>query len=629
MDGKSIAAVAAVLALTSFFAPAAQAAEDRPLQVEREIVTYVVNADGSFVQTQEQAIKVLKDTGLQAAKESSVTYSTSIQHAEVIAAYTLKPDGRRIEVPRSNYQLSSQSGHDGDSPVYSDLSSLSVVFPDLAVGDTTVFSYRLTAREAMFPGQFSIIENYNPARYYGQVRITIDAPESMAARWQGWQLTEAPARVANGRRIVEWNWQNRTPVDPESLRDSVFNYERYPGYAFSTFKDYAQIARAYGVQAERKAAPTERIRTLANEIAGPGTEPREDARKLYEWVSTNISYAGNCIGLGAVVPRDLDAVLDNRMGDCKDHATLLQALLKARGIESTQALVNAGSAFSLPAVPVASVVNHVINYIPGLDLYLDSTASDVPFATLPPSVAGKPVLLVQGHHDDARTPATQAGSEWQKMKTDVRILGDGSVQGSLRLELSGARAAAARAQFRSMDRDTADKLVRNYFRTQALIATGSVRYPDPEPMLDTFNLEADFTVDRMLPPAGGFSPNPWFISLAPIAALVSGQVDYPEQPAGEGACAAVFSEEEYTYEFAPSYRIVAVPTGMQLDEGTISYRSSYRQTGNRISVNRRLDDRTPGPLCSAEYNSTFGKTMRRLLPDVRAQIVYLQSDGAR
>lgn len=66
-----------------------------------------------------------------------------------------------------------------------------------------------------------------------------------------------------------------------------------------------------------------------------------EARALYDWVATHITYAGNCIGIGAVVPRDLPFVLDNRMGDCKDHATLLQALLAARGIKSTQALVNA------------------------------------------------------------------------------------------------------------------------------------------------------------------------------------------------------------------------------------------------------------------------------------------------
>ena len=48
----------------------AWAADDRPLQVERESTRFVLNADGSFVQEQETAIKVLKDSALEAAKGS-------------------------------------------------------------------------------------------------------------------------------------------------------------------------------------------------------------------------------------------------------------------------------------------------------------------------------------------------------------------------------------------------------------------------------------------------------------------------------------------------------------------------------------------------------------------------------
>ena len=79
--------------------------------------------------------------------------------------------------------------------------------------------------------------------------------------------------------------------------------------------------------------------------------PRERARLLYEWVSRNITYGGNCIGVGAVVPRDLDVVLDNRMGDCKDHATLLQSLWSAAGLRSEQVLVNAGEQYDLARRP--------------------------------------------------------------------------------------------------------------------------------------------------------------------------------------------------------------------------------------------------------------------------------------
>ena len=47
---------------------------------------------------------------------------------------------------------------------------------------------------------------------------------------------------------------------------------------------------------------------------------------------------------------------------------LLEALLRAVGIESSPALVNAGSAMKLPALAIWSPINHVILHVTALDL---------------------------------------------------------------------------------------------------------------------------------------------------------------------------------------------------------------------------------------------------------------------
>ena len=624
MVARFFGRVVAIAAVAFLSGPVAAQRAEPPVRIEREIIRYEINADGSHAESRETAIKVLKDSALSSAKTASVSYSTSIQKAEVVAAYTLKSDGRRVQVPQGNYQLNSSAGRGGDSPFYSDETTLSVVFPDLAVGDTTVFAYRLVATQPMFEGHFSVIENFNPSTYYGEVQVTIDAPMSLKAQRQSWQMQEATPPAAAGRQVVEWRWRNRKPVDPATLRDSVYNPERYPGYAWSTFADYAQIARAYGERAAPKAAPTPRIRKLADEIAGETKEPREVAKRLYEWVSRNISYAGNCIGLGAVVPRDLDVVLDNRMGDCKDHATLLQALLGARGIESTQALINAGSGYVLPRVPVASVVNHVINYLPAFDLYVDSTAATAPFDTLPEQLADKPVLLVDGHRDDARTPKRRPGNDWQKLWTTLAIQPDGSVKGRQKLELNGRLAIAAREQFRNMAAEDAPKLVKRYFRNAGLRADGSVRHDDPTPVIEHFTLEADFRIEQALPLSGGFALRPWFVSYAPLHTLVLGNAGDAEQPEGESNCGGIASEEEYQLEFPAGVEIVAVPGDLSVQQGEVSYSATHRREGSRLHVRRTLEDRTPGPVCSAEYNAAYARTMRELLPSLRQQVVYLE-----
>ena len=78
----------------------------------------------------------------------------------------------------------------------------------------------------------------------------------------------------------------------------------------------------------------------------------------------NIRYVGVYLSAGRVVPHDAASVLRNKFGDCKDKATLMAALLAAKGIASEQVLINFGNAYTLPDPPNMAAFNHVILYLP-------------------------------------------------------------------------------------------------------------------------------------------------------------------------------------------------------------------------------------------------------------------------
>ena len=74
---------------------------------------------------------------------------------------------------------------------------------------------------------------------------------------------------------------------------------------------------------------------------------------------------------------------------------LLQALLTFKERESSPVLIDAGSGQPhLPAAASPFLFDHLITYIPGLKLFVDSTAQFAQFGTLPESDAGEPVLVV-------------------------------------------------------------------------------------------------------------------------------------------------------------------------------------------------------------------------------------------
>lgn len=619
--------IAALFLLSSAAGATSADPADEPAElftrIERYHLTYSLNADYTSAETHDWAMKVLKEKALVNAKETSISYSTSIEKAEVLSAYTIKADGRRIDAPRSNYQVVTNTGNAKDAPVFSDRTRLTVVFPEVAVGDTVGFSYRLTQIEPMFPKRYSIVQYFSRNTAYDDVKITLDYPAAIWAQLDVRELTQVANVEKNGRKEMAWTFSNKTPLKNKRRDYSVFDVDTLPGLAFSTFKSYADIAQAYGARATPKAAVTEQVQALADEIAKDQKTPRDIARALYDWVAVNITYAGNCIGTGAVVPHDISFILNNKMGDCKDHATLLQALLSAKKIDSTQALINAGSSYQLAKVPVVSRVNHVINYLPSLDLFVDSTSSTTPFGMLPWEAQDKPVLLVDGFKEGLRTPAAQPGSNAQTMKTRIKINDDGSVTGTVDVAVKGSYAIGLREGLRGSSKESMEEMVKSVLQGMGYTGTGKFDSDDPRALIDTLNYKASFEFKNFtqFPGAGAFVIHPLFFSGAPVAQFASAAMDDTDTLT-EFACSNGASLEEYVFTFPKKMKVLAVPDNMSLKTVNMAYKATYRLKGNQLTVTRQIEDRTRGNVCAPTVAAEYKEFSKKVLPNLKAQVVY-------
>lgn len=618
---------AAATLLFSIVACAAAAASepakelDLQTRVEHYATTFVVKPGGAFTEEREWKLRVLKEPAVEEAKQASIGYSTSIQTADVLEAYTLKADGRRIDVPKDNYQVSRNSGRDRDSPAFSDRTSMKVVFPELAVGDATVLHYRLVAKEPMFAGHFSVAEMYPPGVAYDDVRLRFDLPEGMWEQHDARQMKLERDERARGRRVLEWSYANPKPIKDERRDWSMWQPDDAPGVSLSTFRDYRAIAEAYGEVARPKAKVTPRVQALADEIAGKRKDPREIAAALYEWVSLNVHYAGNCIGLGAVVPRDLDFVLENRLGDCKDHATLLQALLAAKGIESTQVLINSGSSYELPRTPVVSMVNHVINWLPAFDRYVDSTAGDVPFDLVPSGAIGKPVLHVDGYRDGMRVQPPPLGTSEQEMVSTIAIAPDGGIAADVDVRIRGFGAPTLRRYFRELPEDQKADLIKEYLRNSGFRGDGKVAFDDPAGLDSKYHYSAHLEAREVLRPgAAAFSIQPVLFNPFPASQFVAGGAEEPEKV--DVFCTSGKSTERYEYRLPDNMEVLSVPEPMKLSNDFLSYESTYELNGRTLTASRTFDDRTPGYRCSPAMMGEYQAFAKRVMDDFRAQVLY-------
>jgi Domain of Unknown Function with PDB structure (DUF3857)/Transglutaminase-like superfamily len=485
-----------------------------------------------------------------------------------------------------------------------------------------VFSYRITQTTPIFPKQYSTAQSFYDQIAYDDIHVTFDYPAALWVQYQARGMKEVRNETRGDRKIIEWSYANPTPVKSERRDYSVFDPDQEAGYAFSTFKSYADIASAYGERAQPKAAVTDRISKLAAEIVKDKTSPLEQAHALYDWVATNITYAGNCIGIGAVVPRDLDFILDNKMGDCKDHATLLQALLAARNIKSVQALVNAGSVYTLPHIPVVSSVNHVINYLPAFDLYADSTSDSTPFGMLPFGDQDKPVLLVDGYRDGMKTPTPPIGSNQQRARMTMKIAADGSITGSVEVFQKGQGAAQMRALARKLTKNVEDDMIKNMYRQQGIIGSGTFVKDDPTALSGSYHYKATVKAEKFIkmPGAGAF----YIYPPVGIVTTIQGFLQYstePEQRA-DVACGNIYASEDYVIELPKKIKVLSVPDNLHVANDTVSYNATYKLKGHVLTVKRTLDDRTRGNVCSPQFFAAYKKVADKVMDNLKEQVLY-------
>ena len=271
---------------------------------------------------------------------------------------------------------------------------------------------------------------------------------------------------------------------------------------------------------------------------------------------------------------------------------------------------------------MVSTVNHVINYVPELDLFLDSTSSTTPFGMLPFQVADKPVLLMDGFKDGLRTPATAVGSNEQHTKTAIKVQSDGSIKATMDIAQKGMFAANSRAWMRNFPKEQEAELVKNAFESSGMIATGSLKKDDPTALLDRykFGLKMEVKSYFQRPGAGAFMIEPLFWTEAPVQRYVWSAVAPDETH--DVACSNGTSIEEYTYTFPEDMQVLSVPDNFEMKNQFLSYQATYTLAGRKLTVFRKFEDRTAGNVCSPALMAEYKALTAQVIPNMRAQVLY-------
>lgn len=357
------------------------------------------------------------------------------------------------------------------------------------------------------------------------------------------------------------------------------------GLALS-YASYPELAAAVRQRIDDKAAPSPALTALAHELTAGRTDRHARALALADWVRTNVRHtAAAGLRLNGAPPRPAAAVLAQRSGNHEELVVLLRALLAESGIASTAALVKSGGIDALPEPAMSAAFDHMLVYLPDLDLYLDPGADSIAAGYLPPALLGRPVLLANGSF--AMTPLAQRQSVSIKATVDIGRDGNGAVQ---------------------LDRTYTGALARPF-----RMAAG-----DPAPPA-----RAQF-VRRMLP---GLSPQSRKLltletihpDLSTIVDAVAG-MPWDSMGGRNVPCPAVDAADETRYQLPKQLRILALPGPVSVTEGGVFYRAAYERQGNAVLVTRRLTFRNGRPTCTPAEVRAMRPALARIARDLRSSV---------
>ncbi|AUT58226.1 DUF3857 domain-containing transglutaminase family protein [Paraburkholderia terrae] len=594
---------------------AATAAPVEPYTNERETQTFTVNADGSYTKVDEMTLRVNNEAGVARVAQYYIWFNRNMASVDVLEAYTTSADGTRHDV-RPEQIRDVQEARSFDAPMFQDILEKVIVFPAVEPGVRVYLKYRKTQMQPIVPGHFSDFTPPDLAPTHN-FRLVYDLPADKPLYADARGFTALPPSTENGRTRYEFRY------DKAHFARLEYGSIAYVSYGdrlmVSTFPDYAAFAARYRESAVDASGSDPAIVGLARSLTAGDQTPRAKARTLYNWVRKNVRYVAVNIGRGAVVPHRATEILALRYGDCKDHVALYGALLDAIGIRNEPALISSGTIYTLPDVPGYGVLNHVITWLPELQLYADSTAPNVEFGYLPSTDMNRPVVLVN-EGVLSRTPSTATMSRTTDLS--INVAHDGSATFVYRLESAGWAAEQGRALLRMQTPAQREESLQAELRFVNLSGTATLSTSNLNATDGPLSLTMKGKLEDFVVPGTA-------ASIPALTSFVGGFQSDARYWLGERqrtqpfVCRNVELHERTQIALPANFRVLDMPEAMAARDRFIDYRStySYDANANVITVTRDGTTRFGSEVCSPEDFTQMRAGIETIGRDVRAQVI--------
>jgi hypothetical protein len=367
---------------------------------------------------------------------------------------------------------------------------------------------------------------------------------------------------------------------------------------------------------------TPRIQALADEITTAIADRREQAHRIYDWVSAHIRHVAVALGNGRLEPHDATSVLENGYGDCEDHVVLLEALLKAKGIMSVPVLIDGGNRYQLPETATPAAFNHALSYLPEFDLYSDSTIGLAPFGTLLITEYGKSVALAAEFDAGLGTvPLVAAEENEETLRSTAELMADGTVSGRSTTTASGPFSVTLRLAASRIEAGGREQMAATQLGKFGWPGRGKCDFDPPDERLDpTYAMSGSFELEKRPEILEGkpFALPAGLRSLVQPGEFLAGSWTLAKtEPT---PCFSGHQVDELTLTLPPGRDVEQLPSGKTVDNDYLHYQSVWKRQGQVISLRREVTVRLAVAVCRDEVRAKLAEAIAEIRGDYSSSI---------
>jgi hypothetical protein len=273
--------------------------------------------------------------------------------------------------------------------------------------------------------------------------------------------------------------------------------------------------------------------------------------------------------------------------------------------------------------------DHMILYLPEVDLYVDPTAATATFGVLPVTEYDRPVLrLGKSGVALTRTSSLGAASARVVLETEATIASDGTVTGKNVVRASGPYAIVARNAMRLIEQRGSSEYGKQVLAKQRWAGTASFDLgspfdrTDPYEVRSQFNLTAHMFGPDVKPSAIPTGPR---LLTRPVGLFRTVIRDNRRQ---DFYCPSVTYEEKVTIRLPDGKTLGQVPKGESVTRQFGEYKSSYVLNDHILTVSRTIVWRTPGSVCSRQMAEDLSPVSQAIQRDTGSRMLLVDAGAA-